>query len=462
MSGGTGKIVIIGAGPCGLGAAWRLQELGYDNYQVFEKNDHPGGLSASFVDGDGFTWDIGGHVHFSHYGYFDRLLEDLIPQDGWLEHERESWIWMRQRFIPYPFQNNIGRLPEREMMECLAGLLQCRADGAVGRPENFREWIEGSFGEGIAKHFLIPYNKKVWAYAPEQLNASWIGERVAVPDVDRIMANIIAGRDDRSWGPNNTFTFPLQGGTGAIWQALASRLPAQKIHYGATLTSWDSRRKIVRFADGREESYDYLISTMPLDQLLDSATDLPAGSGQGFVHSCSHIVGVGLRGEPPGQLRTKCWMYFPEDDNPFYRVTVFSNYSYKNVPSGKYWSLMGEVSESPHKPVDRAGLREEAVRGFRNTGLIENEADIVTTWLHSAEYAYPTPFLKRDELLGRHLPELESRGVYSRGRFGAWKYECANQDHVVMQGVEAVERILFGTPEITVHYPAFVNTNRIR
>ena len=94
------SIVILGAGPCGLGAAWRLQELGVDSYEIFEKNSYAGGLSASFQDGYGFTWDIGGHVHFSHYDYFDRLMQTLIPRDGWLPHERESWIWMMGRFIP--------------------------------------------------------------------------------------------------------------------------------------------------------------------------------------------------------------------------------------------------------------------------------------------------------------------------------------------------------------------------
>jgi len=454
------RIVIIGAGPCGLGAAWRLHELGFENYAVFEKNDYVGGLSASFSDEKGFTWDIGGHIQFSHYDYFDRVMKTVLPEDGWVSHERESWIWMRARFIPYPLQYNIGKLPQKEMLECLAGLLNSKNETQPNA--NFLDWILHTFGEGIAKHFLIPYNKKVWAYPPEELSAQWTGERVAVPDVKRVMENIINEREDCSWGPNNAFKFPLYGGTGAIWDAIANRLPKEKIHLCSELAVVDSGRKLLKFKNGHQENYDYLISTIPINQLLHITNGGLLKKDDRFVYSSSNIIGVGLKGEPPEKLRTKCWMYFPEDDNPFYRVTVFSNYSPNNVPQGQYWSLMGEVSESSKKPVNYNQLIDEALQGFYNTQLIEKNAPIVSIWTHRAEYAYPTPFLGRDKLIDRYLTDLQKRNIYSRGRFGTWKYECSNMDHVLMQGVEAVEHILFGAPELTFKYPSFINSHRVR
>ena len=162
------KVVIIGAGPTGLGAAWRLHELGFRNWRIFEREAYAGGLAASFIDNAGFTWDIGGHVQFSHYGYFDRLM-DVLLGDRWLMHERESWIWMRDRFIPYPFQNNIRHLPERELKDCLTGLIRASTTTSIAAPSNFDEWIHAQFGEGIAKHFMRPYNFKVWAYPPSDL-----------------------------------------------------------------------------------------------------------------------------------------------------------------------------------------------------------------------------------------------------------------------------------------------------
>src|SRR5688500_16811349 len=75
------KIVIIGAGPTGLGAAYRLKELGYKNFQLYDRHPYIGGLASSFTDSAGFTWDIGGHVMFSHYKYYDQCFDDLMGKD---------------------------------------------------------------------------------------------------------------------------------------------------------------------------------------------------------------------------------------------------------------------------------------------------------------------------------------------------------------------------------------------
>ena len=143
-------------------------------------------------------------------------------------------------------------------------------------------------------------------------------------------------------------------------------------------------------------------------------------------------------------------MYFPEDNCPFYRATVFSNYSPANVPdAARHWSLMLEVSELPYKRVDQTTLCDDVVSGAINTNLISDSSDIASIWSYRAPYGYPTPGLYRDEALDELIPEFERWGVYSRGRFGMWKYEVSNQDHSFMQGVEVIERLLNGRAEIT-------------
>ena len=455
------RVLIIGAGPTGLGAAHRLRELGVTNFTLFEKQAFAGGLAASFVDSAGFTWDVGGHVQFSHYAYFDELMDKLLG-DEWLHHERQAWVWMRERFIPYPFQNNIRHLPADEMGDCLRGLIHCAREPHSSEPANFEEWIRQSFGEGIARHFMLPYNCKVWAYRPAELGYHWIGERVARIDLERVVRNIIEGRNDVSWGPNNVFRFPRYGGTGEIWRRLAATLPSRAIVFGKALDRLDTRNRQVTFTDGSRAYYDILISTMPVDQLVHSSDrdDLKPVVAR-LRRSATHVVGVGLRGTPGNHLRKKCWMYFPENNVPFYRVTVFSNYSPNNVPDGnRFWSLMAEVSESPGKPVDREKIVEQTVMGMISAGLIESAADVVSTWHYRAGHGYPTPSLDRDDVLDVVLPGLEQRGVFSRGRFGAWKYEVSNQDHSVMQGVELVDRMAMGSEETTLNRPNEVNSGR--
>jgi protoporphyrinogen oxidase len=455
-------ILILGAGPTGLGAAHRLQELGGADWLLLEGEARVGGLASSFVDEQGFTWDVGGHIQSSHYEYFDRAMDEFLGPDGWLRHERESWIWMRERFIPYPLQNNIRHLPPAELERCLAGLAESSRKGPV-QPANFREWLLATFGQGLADVFMLPYNFKVWAHPPERMSAAWVGERVAVTDLQRVLHHVDQATDDVSWGPNHTFRFPLRGGTGAVWRACAERLPRERLRLNTRVTGLDLDRREATTADGGTFPYQTLISTLPLRDLirLSGQSQFDETAGRGLLFSSSNILGIGLRGQAPEHLRTKCWIYFPEENCPFYRVTVFSNYSPNNVPDfPKHWSLMAEVSESPHKPVDQGRLLEQVIEGLLATRLIGRREDIVSTWKYRAGYGYPTPGLERDAALDEIVPFFESRGVYSRGRFGLWKYEVSNQDHSFMQGVEVVERLLNGRPEITAQNHALANSRK--
>ena len=147
------RFIIVGAGPTGLGAAWRLHELDHKDWLIVEAAPEAGGLARSFVDDKGFTWDIGGHVQFSHYEYFDRVMDSLIGPDGWNNHQRESWIWMRDRFIPYPLQNNLHRLPADDLNQCLQGLVDHCYPIPQKVPHTFKDWILSKFGRWHCRCF---------------------------------------------------------------------------------------------------------------------------------------------------------------------------------------------------------------------------------------------------------------------------------------------------------------------
>ena len=451
------RILIIGAGPTGLGAGCRLRELGHENFLIVDRNPYIGGLAASFTDPAGFTWDIGGHVMFSHYEYYDRLFERFMGEEFSL-NERESWVRMFDRWVPYPFQNNIRYLPKEAAYECLSGLIRAQTGQGKVRSHkdaaNFGEFIDAVFGEGIARHFMRPYNFKVWAHPPEMMNKTWIGERVAVLDIDRALKNVILESDDFGWGPNNRFKYPLRGGTGEFYRRIGESV-RDRVELGRSVRAIDPGRKVVTFEDGGVEGYDLLISAMPLDVLCrdiltgDVPADLRTRAAQ-LKHSSGFMVGVGIRRPCPS---TKSWMYFPEDNCPFYRVTYLSNYSPFMTPDkDRYYSLLCEVSESPHKPVDHGRVVEDTIAGLERAGLLEpgEREDICDTWVYHAEYSYPTPTVDRDDILSDVLPWLEDRSIYSRGRFGMWKYEVANTDHTLMQGVELVNRLLLGERETTI------------
>lgn len=454
------RIIILGGGPCGLGAAWRLNELGQKNWGLYEKNDHWGGLSASFQDPEGFCWDIGGHVLFSHYRYFDQVMDTLLgKEDGWVRHQREAWVWMQDRFVPYPLQNNIHYLPKDIYWECLEGIIDIQKSKPGNSPAHFGEWINATFGSGLAKWFLYPYNFKVWAYPPDQMDWSWVGERVSPVDLKGVLRDAVFHKENSAWGPNASFRFPRHGGTGNIWKTLAGRLPEKNLSLNKKVSRLSIEERRIWFEDGTSDTYDVLLNTIPLNDFVRMAGLEPdLYPAQQLKHSATHIVGLGLKGNPPAHLATKCWIYFPEDNCPFYRTTVFSNYSSNNVPDiDKQWSLMMEVSESPVKHVDRERVVEDVVAGALNTGLLSHRGEISHTWHHFVNPGYPTPSQGRNRLLFPMLNQLAERGVYSRGRMGAWRYEVGNMDHSMMQGVEFVNYLLAAGEELTLWYPQVVN-----
>ena len=440
-------VAIVGAGPCGLACARELTLLGHESWVLYEASDHAGGHASSHVDPAGFTWDEGGHVVFSHFGEFDRLLEEALGDDVH-EHERSSYVRLDGRWVPYPFQNNLRYLAPEDAYECLVGLIE--APGTNGDPDaDFATWMVGTFGEGITDRFMRPYNTKVWAVEPEHMSATWIAERVSVVDHKRALRNILLGLDDAGWGPNNTFRFPRSGGTGEIYRRVAAGL-GEHVRYSAELVSLDTERRVLRFADGSTAEYGALVSTMPLDRLVAAIDDCPdevREAAAALEHNGVWIVGVGVE---RALTDDRSWLYFADPAVPFYRVTNFAKYAAANVPGGdtsRYSSYMAEISHSERLPREREGLERSVVDALVSTGLLEEGVPIASLHTLDIEYAYPIPTRDRDDALRVVQPWLMERDVYSRGRFGSWRYEIGNMDHAAKMGIDVAQLLVRERPE---------------
>jgi protoporphyrinogen oxidase len=209
------------------------------------------------------------------------------------------------------------------------------------------------------------------------------------------------------------------------------------------------KKKEIIFKNGEKVSFDILISTIPLNELLKKMERKPGEVGKTaakLLWNGGYMVGIGIKKPCPSK---KNWMYFPQDDSPFYRVTYLSNYSPNMTPKGDYFSFLTESSYSKYKAVSRDTVIEETIQGLVNSKLIseEDRSLIVSTYMLDAPYSFPVPFLGRDKVLREIQSFLMKNGIFSRGRFGGWKYEVGNMDHSVMQGIEVVDRILLGKEE---------------
>jgi protoporphyrinogen oxidase len=316
------------------------------------------------------------------------------------------------------------------------------------------------------------------------MQCQWLGERVAAPNLKLVTKNVVLGKTAGNWGPNATFRFPAHGGTGNIWIKVAETLPKEKTRFGehGRVQMVDADGKRVLLGDGTTVNYQKLISTMAVDSLVESMKDEELIQlSKGLFYSTTHVIGVGVRGSRPERIGDKCWLYFPEDNCPFYRATIFSNYSPNNQPQaskklptlqladgskpsdtsakeGPYWSIMLEVSESSMKPVNQESILADSIQGLVNTEMLKPGDEIVSTYHRRFDHGYPTPSLEREGVLKQLLPRLQEQDIWSRGRFGSWRYEVGNQDHSFMLGVEAADHIVNGAAELTLNYPDFVNT----
>jgi protoporphyrinogen oxidase len=220
----------------------------------------------------------------------------------------------------------------------------------------------------------------------------------------------------------------------------------------------DAGAHTAQLADGTMIRYGAMVSSMPLDRLLQMITDRPElGSlAANLDHVSTCLVGVGLEWSRPPVLEDKFWLYFPDPDVPFHRVTVFSNYARQNVPDPqRQWSLLCEVNRHPSVQVDLDRVAEECVEALLRTFDLPRTA-VVSLWQHWLARGYPVPTLQRDSVLAEVQPYLSGLDIFSRGRFGGWRYEVSNQDHSFMQGVEVIDRILTGEPERTYEYACVV------
>ena len=425
------SFLIVGAGPTGIGAAVRLAELGIDHL-IVEAGTAVGGMSASITDRAGFTWDLGGHVLHSHFAEFDRAITDAGVELN--QVTRNGWVWLdgstAHSLVPTPIQQQLSALPT-----------DLRPDAPVA---NLADYYRNHFGARLYDEFFEPYNHKMWTIPLEQIDDSWTSLRSGsgARNVPRLaLAGEIAT-------PVESFPYPV-GGTGALWQAVAQRLMTpDSVRFDTRVCRLDVPARSAILDDGSTVAYRYCISTAPLTAALDWAGLRDAGAD--LRASRLFAVGLGFLGEPPPALADKTWLYCPDRSVGWYRATVLSNYDPGNAGPGR-WNILCEV------PVfdDVALSAEDAVAGVRNSlrPLGIDAGAVVSQFVRSIPMGYPVPTRNRDAVLREVDDQLTAHGVYSRGRFGGWRYESSNQDYAYMQGRQAVDNAISGSPEDVYWHP---------
>lgn len=413
------RIIVLGAGLSGLSVAWHLRrKKGYD-CRVFEKETEPGGLCRSKPIG-GFTFDYDGHLlHFRH-PYAFRLIKNLLG-DNLAEHRRSAWIYFRNSYTRYPFQANLYGLPSSVAKECLLGIIEARKNRRIKKQKdpNFLDWIYSTFGMGIARHFMIPYNTKFWTLPPRELSCLWFDGFIPVPSLAQTIEGALE-ENDRQFGYNARFWYPKRGGISEVPKVLSSQI--ENLYTGASVTGIDLEKKEIEINSSCRERFDYLVSTLPLPELPCIIKGLPKGALSLFHKlkwNSIFNLNLGVEGKSKGLDRH--WIYFSQPDISFFRVGFFHNFSSFLTPPNKS-SLYAEVSYSKSKPLDKDKAVLRMKEDLMMTGILGSDDKIVAEDTNDIKYGYPiydkNYYISRKGILGF----LMRNNIISCGRYGSWRY----------------------------------------
>lgn len=419
-------VQILGAGLTGMSAAYHLG----DGCAVVEKKAQPGGKVVTLKE-NGFRFDRTGHLLHLRDPEIRAWIEPLLGE-GVVEVDRKSRIFTHGVYTRYPFQANTYGLPAEIAYDCLRGFIEAQVSTSDhGEPKTFEEFCLRHFGEGFSRHFMIPYNLKLWGVHPREITAEWCSRFVPLPSLDDVIAGAV-GLNDRELGYNARFLYPKEG-IGQLTSALSEEL-GDRIRCLRAPSAIDWRARKLVFEDD-EESYQVLLSTAPLDTLLGLLVDPPkeiAGAGRDLRCSSLWYLDVAL-GRPCGVEYH--WVYVPEERFPFYRVGCYSNFSSLMAPVGKA-ALYVELA-SREQP-DLEAIMPSVSEGLIEMGIIDRAADIEFARLRHIHHAYVVFDHSYYGALQEIFPFLEEQRIISCGRYGGWNY--SSMEDALIFGREAATK----------------------
>ncbi len=416
------QALVVGGGPSGLSVAYALQ----GDTLLLEKENSVGGLCRSIRVGQG-VFDIGGHSFHTPFPEVYELVQELLD-GGLTQQQRQAFVYTHNTLIPYPFQRYYDRIPDPAVVQaCEQGLQQ--AAGNAGEAENFEEYILRKFGSGIAEHFMLPYNRKLWAREIDQISCEWTSERVAAPKGQSEKFDTQGGQR-KPLQPDTRVGYPREGGYEEIYKAFVPHLPAVELN--STVVHIDPRHHIATTQDGRSYRYRFLVSTVPLPVLVRIVEGTPPEivdlAGQlDFMSLRVLLLLAGRQLDTPIQR-----IYVADPDIPPHKIALNHNSS-DYLRSQPVHAIMAEVSLSEQKAVDLETIAPRTIEFLCSVGVLDSPADIVWQGHIDAKYAYPVYTHKRPGIIRQLKTWLAAQDIYTVGRFGDWEY--INSDKCVMKGL---------------------------
>jgi protoporphyrinogen oxidase len=441
------RVGIIGAGPAGLTAAYRLQQLGAD-VTVFEAADTVGGLARSF-DLWGQRVDLGPHRFFSSDARVNRLWQEVL-KDEYRMVSRQTRIYYRQRFFDYPLRvgNVITNLGVGDIVGAVTSYARERLfpERSAQERDTFEAWVVHSFGRRLYEMFFKSYSEKLWGIPCDQLDADFAAQRIKRFSLGQsILAALGIGRAKHKTLVDE-FAYP-KAGSGDLYDRMAHRIVAGggTVRLSCPVSGVAAQGRTVtgiRLADGSVDRFDHVISTMPLTLMVKGLDGVPAN-----VVACTerlrfrNTLLVYLKVESTSLFEDQ-WLYIHSDDVAVGRITNFRNWvpelygsQDSTILALEYWCY----DEDPVWTAPDSALIERAERDVRAIGLV-GSARVSAGHAVRIRRCYPVYARGYHQTLAPVVDYLKGfRNLWPIGRYGSFKYN--NQDHSILMGLMVAENI---------------------
>lgn len=424
------KTIILGGGVAGLSLASFLE----NQTIVLERESIVGGLSRSYRI-DGIDYDLGPHIIFSKNKQVLDLHTSIIPTN---KIRRSNQILYKGRLVKYPFENDLAKLPDNERDYCLKEFLTNPYEHYDAK--NMLQFFLKTFGEGITRLYLQPYNEKIWKFDPSCMDTQMV-ERIPKPPKEDIIASA-NGIETEGYTHQLYFHYPTKGGFQTLVDAYAARAEAKgEVRRSVEIQAIEGAngKWRIKTNQGVVEG-EQLINCIPLHELFVYLTP-PAEvkhALDSLKYNAIHIVTLHAKKDRIGNHFA---FYIPDADIMFHRLSKLNflgeNYSRENGAS----TLMAEVTFRPDSylgNLSTAAIEQRIVDDLVKLNLIDRE-DVVSIQTRTTKYAYVIYDLDHRKNTDTVLDYLKSIGILCAGRFAEFEY--LNTDGVVERTLKLAEKL---------------------